>query len=200
MPLDPHVRRFLAMTAVGGLPPGSDRTPEGMRQAFLRLAQAVDCNEEPIGRIEERQCPGANDARTLRIYTPASGDTGPMPGLIFLHGGAGVFGSLDGYDGLCRVLANAARCRVVSVDYRLAPEHKFPAAVEDCMAATIWIAENARDLGIDPGRLAVGGDSAGGGLAAVVCRLARDTGGPRLALPFLLCPVVDPGAETPSRL
>ena len=114
-----------------------------------------------------------------------------MPALVFFHGGGWVIGDLDSHDGICRHLANAARCAVASVHYRLAPEDKFPAAVEDCFAATRWLAETGAALGIDGARLAVGGDSAGGNLAAVVSILARDCGTPTLLSQFLLYPAVD---------
>jgi acetyl esterase len=113
-----------------------------------------------------------------------------LPGLVYCHDGGWVIGDLDTHDSLCRHLANAARCVVLSADYRLAPEHKFPAAVEDCFAATSWVAEQAAVPGIDPQRLAVGGDSAGGNLAAVVTLLARDRGAPRLRFQVFLYPAL----------
>src|SRR5205085_1885897 len=100
----------------------------------------------------------------------------PLAGLIYFHGGGWVFGDLDTHDDICRTLANETACRVIAVDYRLAPEHAFPAAVEDSLAATTWVAENASRLGIDPNRIAIGGDSAGANLAAVVCQRARSAG------------------------
>jgi acetyl esterase len=121
-----------------------------------------------------------------------------LPGLVYFHGGGWVIGDLDTHDSLCRHLANAAQCVVLSADYRLAPEHKFPAAVEDCFAATSWVAEQAAALGIDPQRLAVGGDSAGGNLAAVVALWARDRGAPRLRFQALIYPAVDCGMIHPS--
>ena len=122
-----------------------------------------------------------------------------MPGLLYFHGGAWVFCDLDTHDGLCRLLANASGCRVVSVGYRQAPEHKLPAAIDDSYAAAAWFGEHASALAIDPGRLAVGGDSAGGTLAATVCQLARKNGGPDFALQVLLCPKTDIRADTESR-
>ncbi len=187
------------MAAAAGVTGVSKQTPAQMRQAFVSLAQMVDVKDVPVGRIENGQLPGPGGPLAIRSYAPVGTDARRCPGLIYFHGGAWVFGNLDTHEGLCRMLANDSGCRVVSVEYRLAPEHKFPAAVEDSYAATKWVAENASRLGIDPDRIAVGGDSAGGGLAAVVCQLAKQKGGPRLALQVLLCPVLDMCADTESR-
>jgi acetyl esterase len=125
----------------------------------------------------------------VRVYRPVR--EGVLPALVYFHGGGWTIGDLDTHDVLCRQLAAGAGCAVLSVDYRLAPENPFPAAVEDCLAATRWAADNAASLGIDAGRLAVGGDSAGANLAAVVSLLARDAGGPRIALQLLVYPATD---------
>jgi acetyl esterase len=133
----------------------------------------------------------------MRVYTPvAAGAT--APGIVFFHGGGFVVGGIEVYDALCRALANESGARVVSVDYRLAPEHPFPAAVEDSFAALKWIEANAAGLGIDANALAVAGDSAGGNLAAVMCRLARDAGGPRIAFQLLIYPLLTFCEETES--
>src|SRR5262249_20966058 len=124
--------------------------------------------------------------------------TRALPALVFFHGGGWVIGDLESHDQVCRALANAARLAVVAVDYRLAPEHKFPAAVEDAVAATSWIAEHAPALGLDRGRLVVGGDSAGGNLATVVALTARDAGGPRLSAQLLIYPGTDMAMDRPS--
>jgi acetyl esterase len=149
----------------------------------------------PVADIREFSAPGsAGAAVPLRLYrgaTTSPDDT--LPALVYFHGGGWVIGDLDTHDSLCRHLANGARCIVVAVDYRLAPEHKFPAAVEDCFAATSWVAREAVALGIDRERLAVGGDSAGGNLAAVVSLIARDRGAPKLRYQALLYPAVDCG-------
>jgi acetyl esterase len=132
----------------------------------------------------------------VRIYTPEG--QAPFPGLVFFHGGGWVVGDLDTHDSPCRQLAKKAGCVVVSVGYRLAPEHQFPAALEDCYAATQWVATNAAQIGIDPQRIAVGGDSAGGNLAAVIAQLARDKEGPALVLQLLIYPAVDGTMSFPS--
>ncbi|HJU19899.1 MAG TPA: alpha/beta hydrolase, partial [Stellaceae bacterium] len=135
----------------------------------------------------------------LRLYRGAGTAAAEIvPVLVYFHGGGWVIGDIDTHDPVCRHLANAARCAVVSVDYRLAPEHKFPAAVEDCCAAIAWVAEEGAALGIDPARLAVGGDSAGGNLAAVASLCARDRGGPRICQQLLLYPALDAAMDHPS--
>src|SRR5439155_8741182 len=132
----------------------------------------------------------------VRVYTPRG--TAPRPTLVYFHGGGWVTGDVETHDGICRTLANAAGCLVASVDYRCAPEFAYPVAAEDCYAATRWVVEHARELGADPRRLAVCGDSAGGNLAAVVALMARDRGGPALAFQALVYPVTDCDFSRPS--
>jgi len=155
---------------------------------------------EPVGAVEDRSVPGPHGDVPVRIYWPAT--DGPCPGIVYFHGGGFVICDLDSHDGACRRLVNAIDAVVVSVDYRLAPEHRWPAAADDAAAATEWVAEHASDLGIDPDRLAVAGDSAGGNLTAVVALMARDRGAPRLAFQLLVYPVIDLAAsrrEHPSQ-
>jgi acetyl esterase len=191
MPLDRQAKRILDMLAVGGAE-ATHFTPPMMRQAMLRLAEALDVKGIPIGGIENRELPSSGGPLAVRIYTPvAVKDKQGSPGIVYFHGGAGVFCSIATHDGLCRMLANASGCRIIAVDYRLAPEHPFPAAVEDSYFASAWVWQHARQLSIDPTRIAVAGDSAGGTLAAVVCQRAKHAGGPSLALQVLLCPVTD---------
>jgi acetyl esterase len=146
--------------------------------------------------VVNRTVPGPGGAIPVRIYIPQAPQ--PLPALVYFHGGGWVRGSLQTHDVLCRMLANAAACAVVSVDYRMAPEHRFPAAVEDAEAVTRWVAEHGREIGVDPSRLAVGGDSAGGNLAAAVALSLRDAGGPTLSFQVLIYPVTDFNFDTPS--
>jgi acetyl esterase len=156
--------------------------------------------DTPIGKVEDRGIPGPAQEIPVRVYTPVGAKDGVLAGLVFFHGGGFVIGDLDTHDDLCRNLANDSGSRVVSIDYRLAPEHPFPAAVDDCFAATRYIAARAAEFGIDPKRLAVGGDSAGGNLAAVVSQLAKIEGGPAIGFQLLIYPVTQLGApvDTPS--
>jgi acetyl esterase len=199
MPLDPFAKRFLDMVAVGGLPDPSELTPPTIRQAMVQLAQAVDVKNVSIGAIENRKLPGPGGQISVRIYSPAPVDGKTSPGLVYFHGGAGVFCNLDTHEGLCRILAKESECRVISVDYRLAPEHQFPAAVDDSYCVTKWVFDHAQELRLDPSRIAVGGDSAGGTLAAVVCQLANYLKEPKPALQILFCPVTDVTGDTQSR-
>jgi acetyl esterase/lipase len=183
-----------ASAAADALP----QTPNERRDAFRKLMSLSD-GGEAVGGVEDRSLPGTDGPLGVRIYTPLGSGSEPLPALIYFHGGGLVSGSLDTHDGVCKPLANAAGCRLFSVDYRLAPEHKFPAAVTDGCAATTWIARHAADLRIDRERIAVGGDSAGAALAAVVCQLAGRAQGVRLAAQLLLCPITDFAGETESR-
>jgi acetyl esterase len=193
MPLDPALQAML-----GAMPALPDFA--ALDLAVLRAGMArspFDSGPElPLAGVAERAIPGPAGDLRVRVYTPVG--NGPFPGLVFFHGGGFVLCSLDTHDGQCRSLAHAAGCVVVSVDYRLAPEHRFPAAPEDCYAATQWVAKNGGELGIDVGRIAIGGDSAGGNLAAVVALMARDRGGPALRFQLLVYPVTDCAFDTAS--
>jgi acetyl esterase len=151
-----------------------------------------------VARVEERAFRGPGGSVPVRLTYP-EGDR-PFPGLVFFHGGGWVIGSIETHDALCRAITRAAGVAVASVGYRLAPEHKFPAAADDAYAAAAWVAERAGELGLDPRRIAVGGDSAGGNLAAVAALKARDLGQPRLAFQLLLYPITNDDLETPSYL
>lgn len=193
MPLAPEYQALLAELAEAGGPPVSELSPGEARELY-RLMRPLDPTV-PVGRVAERTVPGPAGAIPLRIYAPDG--PGPFPVYVNFHGGGWVIGDLDTADTLCRDLSTEAGCVVVSVDYRLAPEHACPAAVEDAVAATRWVADNMREISGN-GRLAVGGESAGGHLAAVVCQQARDAGGPDIRFQLLLYPVVDCDLERPS--
>ena len=197
MQLDTNARLLLDMVAASGEPKLWDLTPPQARKKVVELTRRVEC-KEAIGKIEDRTLPGPAGPLPFRVYTPLAADDEPSGGVIFFHGGAWVLGDLDTHDCLCRILANESGCRFISVDYRLAPEHPFPAAVEDACAATAWIAAHAVELAIDPTCLAVAGDSAGGTLAAVVCQSAKGSDF-KIALQVLLCPATDIAADTQSR-
>ena len=195
MPLDPQARAVLDQMAAAGGPPLNTLSAAQAREVMIALA-TMGGDPEPVGRVEDREATGPNGAIPVRIYTPTGG--GPFPVLVYFHGGGWVLGSIETHDTVCRSLANAADCVVVSADYRLAPEHKFPAAADDCYAATHWVTANAASFNADPERIAVGGDSAGGNLAAVVALMARDRGEPALAYQLLIYPATDYLPDTPS--
>ena len=171
--------------------PTWEQSPKEARDGYRALAAMLGPVPE-VGGVEERSIPGPASEIPVRIYRPLEpAGSGPLGVVVFYHGGGWVIGDLDTHDRECRLLCNGAGCLVVAVDYRLAPEHPFPAAVDDAFAALRWVARNARSFGGDPGRLAVAGDSAGGNLAAVVSLLARDAGGPSLRFQLLIYPAVD---------
>lgn len=199
MPLDPRAKRFLDTLAAMN-PPGALSLSVAERRAALAHLLSFCGPPEEVGSVAQLTLPGPEGALALRTYEPRGARPGePLPGLIYFHGGGLVAGSLDTHDPICRSLANASGCRVLSLDYRLAPEHPFPAAVEDGCAATAWIAAHAGALGVDPQRLGVGGDSAGATLAAVVCQAVTSAPHSPLAFQFLLCPITDFAADSPSR-
>lgn len=187
--LYPEVLALLEANEAAGGPAIETLSPGEARQAATDALKAVAGQFEEIGRVEDFKIPHPQRAIPVRIYTPAA--EGPFPCLVYFHGGGWVVCDLDTHDGVCRAIARQAGAVVVAVDYRLSPEHKFPAAVEDCYAATQWVAAHAARLGVDPRRLAVGGDSAGGNLSAVTCLKSRNEGGPALALQVLVYPVTN---------
>lgn len=196
MPLDPQVQTVLDQFRSINVAQFSDLGLEGARKLLDDLAEATPA--EPVEAVDDRRIPGPAGEIPVRVYRPA-GPPGPLPVVVFFHGGGFVLGTLTSHDRSCRALANRAGCLVVAVDYRLAPEHPFPAGVEDALAATGWVATHAADLAADPDRLGVAGDSAGGNLAAVVCHFARERGGPRIRHQLLVYPTVDlTGGDWPS--
>jgi len=199
MPLNRQAKRFLDMLAAGGKAEGAYSHVGQRRQALDDLTGWVGGDAPLVGGVRDAEIPGPGGRIGVRIYAPLAAPPGPLGGVVFFHGGGWVAGSLETHDGVCRRLANASGCRVIAADFRLAPEHPFPAAIEDACAAACAIAERADDFGIDAARLGVAGDSAGAGLAAAVCQLARDRG-PRIAFQLLICPILDVAAESASRM
>jgi acetyl esterase len=199
VPLDPQARAVLERIARANLPPYPELGPAAVRELYRETRGRLGAAPPEVARIESLRAAGPAGAIPVRLYRPLGSRVDErLPTLVYFHGGGWTFGDLDTHDVVCRELANLARCAVASVDYRLAPEHKFPVAVEDAVAATRWIAREAGALGLDAGRIAVGGDSAGGNLAAVVALVARDAGGPPLALQLLIYPATDMAADTAS--
>ena len=200
MPVDPQVAAFLQRVADLNAPPIYTLTPEQARRAVPQITQPA----ESVATVENRRIDGPNGEIPVRIYTPYSAvqqaGRGPVPLFVFYHGGGWIVGDLDSYEHLSRTIANAFDCIVVSVDYRLSPEHKFPQGVEDCYAATVWAFEHARSFGADPQRIIVSGDSAGGNLAAAVSLMARDRQGPPIAYQLLIYPVIACDFDTDSYL
>jgi acetyl esterase len=186
--LDPQARQFLDAFAASGTPmPWEVATPAEAR-AVLESLQVVSGEPIPVGRVDERSIATPIGALRVRIFTPPG--EGPFPVVLWFHGGGWVVGSLDESDATCRSLCSKANAIVVCPDYRLAPEHPFPAAADDCYATTKWVANHGRTIGGNSSAIAVAGDSAGGNLAAVVAQMARDRGGPELVFQLLVYPVV----------
>lgn len=197
MKLDPHLAAW--MQHFGASPDFDWREPvEDARKRFWRFAHSLETDAPALAEVRDLQTGGAEGMLPARLYTPfAAGVDGPA--LIYFHGGAFVIGDLDSHDLLCRRLAHSAGQRVLSVAYRLAPEHRFPAAPKDAIAATLWAAENALGLGFDAARLSVGGDSAGGNLAAVTAQQVRRRG-LKLAAQVLIYPSTQWMTMTPSQV
>jgi len=195
MPLDPQARLLLDQMASMGTPPLHTMSVPDAR-AMMESMNGLLGEGEAVAHVEDRQIPGPAGAMPARLYRPDG--KGPLPLLVYFHGGGWVLGGLASHDVVCRALANASGCALLAIDYRLAPEHVFPAAVDDCYAATVWAVANAAALGADPARVAIGGDSAGGNLTAVIAQLARDRGGPPLRFQLLVYPATDANTDTPS--
>jgi len=190
--LDPEMHALLRMLRLNGLVSVAEgRSPEEARKENRAGAAAAAGPPLSMERVEERSIPGPAGSIPARLYVPPAAAPRPRPLLVYFHGGGWTIGDLDTHDGACRFLAAHSGAAVLSVGYRLAPEHPFPAPVEDALAAFCWAAESATDIEADPARIAVGGDSAGGNLAAAVSLLARDSDGPRPAMQALLYPATD---------
>ncbi|WP_066321708.1 alpha/beta hydrolase [Bacillus sp. FJAT-29814] len=195
MSLDPQTKFVLDQLAAAGAPPMETLSPEMARQAFVLPQGAL----EEVGKVENRTIPGPATDIPVRVYYPKELKT-ENPALVFYHGGGWVIGNLDTHDDICRALTNYANCVTISVDYRLAPEHKFPAAVEDSYAAVQYVYDHAEDFQVDRNRIAVGGDSAGGNLAAVVTNLAKDKNSPSICFQLLIYPSTNVGGEPTSSM
>jgi acetyl esterase len=193
--LNPQVQEYLHGLSEQGLPP-LYRLPLAEARETYRDLSVPDEPPESVGSVTDRTISGPNGDIPIRLYRPTA--DGPRPALAFFHGGGWMLGGIETHDALCRALTNAADCVVVAVDYRLAPEHRFPDGLEDCYAATQWLADNAEAIGATPGALAVAGDSAGATLALGVSLLARDRGGPSIDYQVLAYPPADFGFETDS--
>ena len=192
MPLDPDARAVIEMMKAAGRPPFEQLSPAEARDAYANSRKVLQPAPEPVGETRDVMVPGPHGDIPVRLYRPEGTDASEvLPALVYYHGGGWLLGGLDSHDGVCRRFANAAKCRVVSVDYRMAPEHKFPAAIDDSAAATRWTIEQAAELRVDPARIAVGGDSAGGNIAAVIALMARDGTLPPLAYQLLIYPATD---------
>jgi acetyl esterase len=196
MALDPQVKTVLDQMASLGGPPIQELEVTEARALLDRLA-AVGGPPAEVAHVEDRTFAGPAGDVPVRIYRPTD-DAGPQPVLVWFHGGGWVLGSIEGSDLTSRNLAAQAGVVVVSVGYRLAPEHPYPSGLDDCYAALVWVTATAGDLGIDPARVAVGGDSAGGNLAAVVAIAARDRGGPAVRFQLLVYPITDALMSYPS--
>ncbi len=197
MPLDPQAKALLDQMKEAGVPP-----IEAMSVAEARVAAwtyiGLQGEPEEVAAVTNRFIPGPTADLSIRIYHPTG--QGPFPALVFFHGSGWVIANLDVTDAPARALANRTGCVIVAVNYQKAPEHKFPVPFDDCYAATAWVAEHTEELGVDPARIGVAGDSAGGNLAAAVALKARDAGGPALAYQLLIYPATNYDLDTPSCL
>ena len=198
--LHPQARALLDLMVERAVPPTHTLTPQEARAAYRDRRGFTQPDPPPVASSEDLIAEGPHGPIALRLVrplgTPATGAA--LPVLVYFHGGGWVIGDLDTHDTLCRQLANAAGCAVLSVDYRMGPEHRFPCAVDDCLAATRWCRAHADRLGLDASRMAVGGDSAGGNLAAVVAIAARDSGDLPLRFQLLIYPATDMRRQAPS--
>lgn len=199
MPLHPQSEFVLKILAASGIPAVEQTDPataRALRKAGRATLAAMAGPFPELARIENHTIPGPERPLDVRLYWPKA--AAPLPMVVYFHGGGWVLGDLETHDGACRALAHASGSIVASVDYRLAPEHPFPAAVHDAFAATAYLAQHGADFDGDSSRLAVAGDSAGGNLAAVVAQLARDRGGPQIAFQLLIYPATDYKTDWPS--
>ena len=192
MPLDPDCARVHEIYRLAGRPPLETLSPPEAREGMRKAREIFQPDPPKMAEVRDLKCPGPAGEIPLRLYRPQSaGASEKLPVLVYFHGGGWVIGDLDTHDTLCRELSTYSGVAVISVDYRLAPEHRFPAAVDDAFAATKWIAANGAELGVDTSRMAIGGDSAGGTLTIVVALMARDQHGPTFKQLLLIYPAAD---------
>jgi len=192
MALDPESQRLIDLMAAANRPAWNTLSPQAARELYLSLRPAAQGPRPAEATVVDRTIPGPAGDLAVRLYRPASAPAdAKLPCLVYAHGGGWVFGNLDSHDVLCAQFALEAGIVVFAVDYRLAPEARFPGAFDDVVAGLKWVAANGVSIGVDPTRLAIGGDSAGGNLAAAVAIWARDNGGPKLRLQLLAYPVTD---------
>jgi acetyl esterase len=194
--LHPQARALINLIEEKGFPPTHTLTPVEARRVYQERRVYSQPAPPAVHEIRDLQASGPHGAIPLRLYKPSA--QAMLPVLVYFHGGGWVIGDLETHDVLCRELANLSGCAVVAVDYRMGPEHRFPAAVDDCFAATVWVRDHAAELGLDATRIAVGGDSAGGNLAAVVSLMARDTTNLAIQYQLLIYPATDMRQLTPS--
>lgn len=198
--LHPQARVLLDLIVKRGVPPTHTLDPREARALYRDRRTFTQPDPPAVAQLQDLQANGPHGAIALRLYRPITprDASAPLPVLVYFHGGGWVMGDLDTHDSLCRQIANEAQCAVLAVDYRMGPEHRFPCAVDDCLAATRWCRDNAHQLGLDPDRIAVGGDSAGGNLAAVIAIAARDSGDLALVFQLLIYPATDMRRQAPS--
>jgi acetyl esterase len=199
MIIDPGSQRVLDLIRESGRPPFETLPPQEVRALYLRSSEILQAERPAIAATLDVAAPGPDGPLPMRMYRGSGTQSERMlPALVYFHGGGWTIGNLETHDYICRHIANVARCAVFAVDYRLAPEHKFPTAVDDCAAATSWVVAQAGSLGLDSRKIAVGGDSAGGNLAAVLAHMARDGDLPQLCFQLLFYPSVDQGLSQRS--
>jgi len=196
MPLTAAAQAIISQMEEANLPALETMQPDDAKALMNKIMATPPEDQEEVASVDNRSIPGPAGELAVRIYQPAG--TAPRPALVHFHGGGWVLGNLDTHDGYCRRLANFSACTVIGVDYRVAPDDRYPAAADDCYAATEWVAANAAEIGVDATRLGVAGDSAGGNLATAVTLMARDRGGPALKVQLLSYPAVDATMANPS--